>query len=179
MVDILKILEAAVERNTQHYKSDFETDRKLILEAAAQPEPEYFLWLSRPCGTECFYERDAYIQESYAHHAWIYHAESRKSCIAYAIETLALRDGIPMGNVWPLDLRRHAAEVKSRALHAHMVNLLFDDGYKVCLEYSDYRQNIHHLIAQHGTITERNLLPEDEYALDFILRSVRAERQMK
>ena len=171
--DILPILEAAMERNTRHYQSDFQYDRELILGAAAHPK-QYLLWLSRPCGTECFYERDVYIRDSYAHHAWVYHAETRESCIAYAVEVTGLRDGRPMGNLYPLDLRRHAASVKREALPAQTVTLIFSDGAEVRCEYVGYNQT---LTAQHGAVVRELLHPEDEHTLDDILCKVRAERE--
>ena len=178
-VDILAVLEAAMDRNTHHYKQDFEADREIIQKAAASPEPErrLLLWLSRPCGTECFYERDAYIRERYAHHAWTYHAGTSGPFAAYAIEITGLRDGKPVGSLCPLDYRRHAAQVNLRALPAQAVSLAFSDGDAACCGYAEYRKNIHALAALHGAVTQMTLHPEDERALDAVLREARAERK--
>lgn len=173
--DIFPVLEAAMERNTRHYQSDFQYDRELILQAAAHPK-QYLLWLSRPCGTECFYERDVYIKESYAHHAWVYHAEKRGPCIAYAVEITGLRDGRPVGNLYPLDLQRHAARIKREALSAQTVTLIFSDGAEVCCGYADRNQN---QIARRGEVVGELLHPEDEHTLDAILHNARADRQSK
>ncbi len=177
--DILAVLEAAMNRNTRHYKQDFEIDREIIRKAAVDPEPERrcLLWLSRPCGTECFFERDAYIRESYAHHAWVYHAGTEGTFAAYAVEITGLRDGKPVGNLYELDFRRHAARLKFQALPAQSVDLVFSDGYAACCGYAEYVKSIYGLAALHGEITRKSLHPEDEHALEAILRKARAERQ--
>lgn len=144
-VDILSTLEKVMEHNTRFYKSDFQFDRELILKAAAQPV-QYLLWLSRPCGTECFYERDVYLVGSYPHHSWLYHIESGESCVGYAVEVTGLRDGRPVGNLYKLDLRRHAAEVRREAISAQ------DEDSLVAILRSarnQRRRNLHE--SQHKT----------------------------
>ena len=180
-VDILAVLEAVMDRNTHHYRQDFEADRVMIQKAAADPEPERrcLLWLSRPCGTECFYERNAYIRESYAHHAWTYHAGTSGPFAAYAIEITGVRDGRPVGSLYELDFRRHAARVKFQALPVRAVDLVFADGYAACCGYAEYDESIHALTARHGAVAQETLHPEDEDALDALLREDRAGRQAK
>ena len=181
MTDILAALEPIMRSNTLHYQSDFDYDQRLILNTAADPEPEsrYLLWLSRLCGTECFFERDVYIRENYAHHAWIYHAESSGPCIARAVEVLPLRNGRAMGNLYPLDLRRYAASIKSEAFSARTVSMTFADGFETCCGYENYRESAYSLIARHGAILRQVLHPEDEHALDAVLHRARAERRAK
>lgn len=181
MTDIIAALEPIMLSNTLHYQSDFDYDRELIQTAAGYPEGDiqYFLWMSRPCGTECFLERDVYIRDSYAHHAWIYHAESSGPCIAYAVEVLSLRDGKAMGNLYPLDLRRCAARIAAEAFPARTVSLSFADGFETCCGYEDYRESVYNLAARHGAVTRQVLHPEDERVLDAVLYKTRAERRAK
>lgn len=178
MVDILKTLKTVMLHNTKNYQTDFQYDRQMVLDAVKHFKSERwnFLWMSRPCGTECFYERDVYIRETYAHHAWLYHAENNEYCIAYAVEILASPNGVPLGNLYPLDLRQSAAGIRREALHAHTVRLAFADGYETCVSYPDYRQSIQLLIAGHGAVTDQVMEPEDGHALDAVLSRVRTER---
>jgi hypothetical protein len=77
-----------MEIGTEHYKSDFEYDPTMFREAARNPDGEnnHLLWLSRQSGTECFFEREAYLVESYAHSSWVYHAKNHSEApLAYAV----------------------------------------------------------------------------------------------
>lgn len=69
MIDLIPFLEGIVEENTEYYKSDFEYDERRLQAAMLEPSQENrtFLWLSRPCGTLCVLEREAFIRESTAH----------------------------------------------------------------------------------------------------------------
>ena len=149
-VDILSKLEKVMEHNTRFYKSDFQFDRELILKAAEQPG-QGLLWLSRPCGTECFYERDVYLVGSYPYHAWLYHAESGESCIGYAVEVTGMQDGRPVGNLFKLDLRRHAADVRREAISAQVLHPEDTPTLDAILRNAHYqrRRNLHE--SQHKT----------------------------
>ncbi len=51
-VDIIAALAAVLERNTKHYKTDFEYDKEMFISAAESKEPDdkTMLWLSRESG---------------------------------------------------------------------------------------------------------------------------------
>ena len=65
-IDIIPFLQGVVEENTQHYQSDFAHDEARLTAAMLEisREKRTFLWLSRPCGTLCVPEREAFIKES-------------------------------------------------------------------------------------------------------------------
>jgi hypothetical protein len=75
-VDITATLGAVAAINTDHYRNDFKYDAMAFRKAAKRPDGEnnFFLWLSRKCGTECLPEREVYLIESWAHDIWHYHA---------------------------------------------------------------------------------------------------------
>lgn len=55
-VDILAELSELVDAHVQHYKEDFEYDRRAIVQAAKAglPEDRTLIWFCRECGTHCF-----------------------------------------------------------------------------------------------------------------------------
>lgn len=178
-VDMIASLGAVMEINTEHYKSDFQFDVEMFQKAAAQPDTENtrLLWLSRSSGTECFYERDAYLNESYAHHSWLYHTEGRDSILAYAVEITGMEDGKVMGNLYELDARQHAAKLEKDTLPAAFVYLKFEDGTEGRYPYENYDKQKYGLIEQHGKIIHKHLEPENEDVLQARLREARQERE--
>lgn len=178
-VDVIASLGAVMEINTKHYKSDFQYDVEMFQKAALHPDAENtrLLWLSRSSGTECFYERDAYLNESYAHHSWLYHTEGRDSILAYAVEITGMEDGKVMGNLYELDARQHAAKLEKDTLPAAFVNLKFEDGTEGRYSYEDYDKKIYGLIEPHGKVIHKHLEPEDEDVLQARLREARRERE--
>lgn len=77
--DIIATLRAVVNKNTKLYKEDFKQDIKIFREAAKNPdtpeEKRTFLWLSRPMGTLCVPERDAFIKDTPNYIRWNYYRE--------------------------------------------------------------------------------------------------------
>lgn len=75
--DIIATLRAIVNKNTKLYKEDFKQDIKIFREAAKNPdtpeEKRTFLWLSRPMGTYCVPEREAFIKGTQSHAVWTFY----------------------------------------------------------------------------------------------------------
>lgn len=62
-IDLLENLEKIMRVNTRSYQSDFEWDRKTLMDAAANADTvplrdRTYLWMSRPCGTWCVKEKE-------------------------------------------------------------------------------------------------------------------------
>ena len=178
-VDVIASLGDIMEINTEHYKSDFQYDVEMFQKAAAQPDAENtcLLWLSRSSGTECFYERDVYLSESYAHHSWLYHTEGLDIILAYAVEITGMEDGNVMGNLYELDALQHTTKLEKDTLPAAFVNLKFEDGTEVRYPYEDYDKQKYGLIERHGKIIHGHLEPENEDVLQARLREARQERE--
>lgn len=60
--DILAFLEKVVHKNTLAYTEDFDIDVKTLQNSALESDIEHrsFFWLSRPNGTWCVPEREAF-----------------------------------------------------------------------------------------------------------------------
>lgn len=178
-VDVIACLAAVMEVNTRHYKSDFQCDVQQFRDAAYHPNEENtrLLWLSRPNGTECFRERDAYLRESYAYQCWLYHAAAPDLFRAYAVEITGLHKGKVVGNLYELDYRRHAAMLQKAALPAAGVTLKFEDGTQVRYSPNDYTKRLCEIIAGRGPIVCKHWEPEHPEDLQELLRAAQKERQ--
>ena len=84
-IDLLSFLSRVTEKNTKHYRSDFLYDSRKLQEAAqaAAPEERCFFWMSRPSGTWCVLEREAFIRGSSAHNIWTHYADEPEGIIGY------------------------------------------------------------------------------------------------
>lgn len=178
-VDVTAALGAVMEINTEHYKSDFRYDKEMFLNAATNPDAENtrLLWLSRPSGTECFKERNAYLKGNYANHAWSYYAGTRDTILAYAVEITGMENGKVKGNLYELDYKRHVEQLTRDALPTVSVKLKFEDGTERQYSYADYDRQWYGLQMKYGKITESRFEPENEDALRGLLKRAHDERQ--
>ena len=123
-IDIIPFLAGIVEENTQHYQSDFAYDEKRLQAAMLEisQEDRTFLWMSRPCGTLCVPEREAFIKESTAHIAWTHYDYDAEHIKAYRVIVEPGREGASvLGQVKPLRYGEQVERVKRNAVHAEMV----------------------------------------------------------
>jgi hypothetical protein len=118
--DVFSVLQEIVERRVKHYKTDFEIDKEIILEASESDDPKHLklLWLARPNGTHCFVEADVYVKDTYPYNAWVFYGEQTNDPItAYAIELQESRfDGKIIGNLYELDYQAHFKRIQKYAL---------------------------------------------------------------
>lgn len=112
-IDLLGNLEKIMKQNTKSYQSDFDIDRKILIDAAKNTDTvalreRTYLWMSRTCGTWCVKERDVFLEPTYAHNIWNYYAdETSQKILAYAVEVTGMESKKVLGNLYPLDYRKH------------------------------------------------------------------------
>ena len=175
-IDIIPFLAGIVEENTQHYQSDFAYDEKRLQAAMLEisQEDRTFLWMSRPCGTLCVPEREAFIKESTAHIAWTHYDYDAEHIKAYRVIVEPGREGaFVLGQVKPLRYGAQVERVKQNAIHAEMVELTFADGTELELPYAAYSGHFHSLINDHGRIERIHYKPGNELELDCVLQKER------
>ena len=175
-IDIIPFLAGIVEENTQHYQSDFAYDEKRLQAAMLEisQEDRTFLWMSRPCGTLCVPEREAFIKESTAHITWTHYDYDAEHIKAYRVIVEPGREGAPvLGQVKPLRYGEQVERVKRNAVHAEMVELTFADGTELELPYAAYSGHFHSLINDHGRIERIHYKPGNELELDCVLQKER------
>ncbi len=63
-ISLIAFLDEVVSRNTQHYRKDFELDAQKLRDALNSPymDERIFYFMSRPNGTWCVLERDAFLR---------------------------------------------------------------------------------------------------------------------
>lgn len=170
-VDILAFLAKIVQRNTQHYQSDFEKDRALV-QAAAQKEAtedKRFCWMSRPNGTWCLNEREVFLQETNAHRIWTYYEGEASHIKAYRLVITGQCQGAPIGDIYPLNYAEHVCRVKKNALQTSIVTLTFESGEVLVLPYDSVKGKFQHLIIEHGAIQCMRFSPESESELNRVM----------
>lgn len=175
-IDIIPFLAGIVEENTQHYQSDFAYDEKRLQAAMLEisQEDRTFLWMSRPCGTLCVPEREAFIKESTAHIAWTHYDYDAEHIKAYRVIVEPGREGASvLGQVKPLRYGEQVERVKRNAVHAEMVELTFADGTELELPYAAYSGHFHSLINDHGRIERIHYKPGNGLELDCVLQKER------
>ena len=177
-IDIIPFLEGIVEENTQHYQEDFARDEKRLQAAMLEmyQEDRTFLWMSRPCGTWCVLEREAFLQETQAHAIWTgadYIAEADKIKAYRVIVAPGYPGAFVLGKVQPLNYGEQVQRVMRNAVHVQLVSLVFEDGFSSDLPYEQYSQQFRGLIAAHGKIETIHYKPENEAELCGILQAER------
>ena len=164
-IDLLSFLSRVTEKNTKHYRSDFLYDSRKLQEAAqaAAPEERCFFWTSRPSGTWCVLEREAFIRGSSAHNIWTYYADEP--------------EGIVVGTVHPLDYREQVRRVLTHAIPATLVTLRYESGLTVTVPFADYPRNLPIIRPQNGGIQSVRFEVQDEAALEAALSVERQSEQ--
>lgn len=178
-VDVLDALGQIMGLHTQHYKEDFDLDKELIQKLAVSDnqEEKCLLWMSRPCGTYCLWERDVYIQDSHENKIWMfYHEQTTDPILAYALRLDGIQDGKVVGNIYPLDYPAHVERVKQLTCPIAQVSVTFEDRESAAVSYQDRRRHINELSEKHGKLKAMRYLPESERELATILRRERFKR---
>lgn len=191
-VDVIAMLGAVVELNTEHYKSDFKYDVERFKEAAKHPDGDnnHLLFMSRQSGTWCVRERETYIRDTEAFHIWngyaaiLGDANSYMSTVvvqdrilAYAVEVKGLENGRVKGDVYELDYRDHIRQINCAAIPKHTVTAQYADGTKLTLPHAEFDGNRERLYHQHGQLKTLTPHPEDAGVLADILKQARGTRE--
>ncbi len=177
-IDIIPFLEGIVEENTHSYQSDFAYDKERLQAAMLEPSQENrtFLWMSRPCGTYCFLERETFIKETPAHITWThndYIAEAGNIKAYRVIVAPGYSGAFVLGTVKPLNYGEQVQRVMRNAVHVQLVRLVFEDGFSSDFPYEQYSRQYRGLIATHGKIETIHYKPENETELRGILQAER------
>lgn len=177
MIDIIRFLAGIVEENTHSYQSDFDYDRKRLQDAEWEPSQENrtFLWMSRPCGTHCVLESEAFLRGTGAHSIWTHYEYEAAQVKAFRIIVAPERTGaLVLGNVQPLNYGEQVQRVKRNALLVQTVTLSFEDGEHCVLTYEDYQRQMRSLIDTHGRIEQICYAPGNAQELSCVLQTERA-----
>jgi len=180
-VDVLVALEKIVNRHVEHYRDDFDLDKKLIrrLIQNGNDEDRHLLWMARNAGTWCLREREAYLIGTRAYNTWKFYGEqTRDEILAFSIALSPNMDGNAFGTIHELDYRTSFKRVKELALPVAYTTVHFEDG-TICRENSDVHKKLINMYRRRNGKTPpftRTPHPECEGELSMILRRERFER---
>lgn len=135
---VLAVLREIMSHNTQLYQTDFDLDEKILTEAAKEKDvwDRRYLWMSRPCGTHCLKEKDAFLYNTAENCAWTAYADIADEIIAYAVQLNGYTDGVLKGDLYELDYASHCAMAENSAVKIAQVKLHCGDK-DVVLDYSN------------------------------------------
>ena len=176
-VDVTASLEAIMKQNTAFYQSDFDIDKEIIKRAAESPNAgdKMLLWFSRPSGTCCIKERDAFLKDTREHNTWKFYGEqTRDRVLAYAVELTGIQDGKITGNLYELDYQQHYKHVTEQALPADNYMLIYEHGER---EQPAARPFDASPNPQLGKFERFEAIPNDPEALQSLLREERRSRE--
>ena len=176
-VDVTASLEAIMKQNTAFYQSDFDIDKEIIKRAAESPNAgdKRLLWFSRPSGTCCIKERDAFLKDTREHNTWKFYGEqTRDRVLAYAVELTGIQDGKITGNLYELDYQQHYKHVTEQALPADNYMLIYEHGER---EQPAARPFDASPNPQLGKFERFEAIPNDPEALQSLLREERRSRE--
>ena len=177
-ISLIAFLDEVVSRNTQHYKSDFELDAQKLRDALDSPNQDerVFYFMSRPNGTWCVLERDAFLRESDGYKIWTHYANMPAGIEAYRIVITGQCGTAPMGYVVKLNYREQVQRVIKAALPIENVELTFYSGEKVSLPPEQYRKRREELFWEYGVIRNFRNCPKSEAEL---YRIISMEHRLK
>lgn len=166
--DILTFLEKVVQKNTVAFFEDFNVDRIMLQASAQETDMEHrsYLWLSRPHGTWCVPEREAFLRDSGAYHTWTFCAGNPKGIMAYRVVVDRFRDSKLAGRVIPIDYAKQVQRVVKSALPIAKVQYRDKDECFCESSYDTFRYDV---IRWETGIHDVRYVPESEAELQHIL----------
>lgn len=179
-VDVLAAIDAIARQNTGYNQNDIEVDKQIIREAA-EDGTKNLLWHSRPAGTRCVSEREAFIENTWANLVWPSYTDAVRlddsRILAYAVELEGLDGEKVMGTLYALDYLQHAEHVKRATLPAAFVTLNFDDGGPRRFDYNDFKENEKRVLQHFGHFKGMEYEPRSKMELHRLLRQEHADRE--
>lgn len=166
-IKLIPFLDKVVERNTRHYKQDFQQDAQKLRDAirCTDMDERTFYFMSRPSGTWCVLERDVFLRDSDGYKIWTQYADMPDGIEAYRV-TITGHTGehsdIPLGAVVKINYREQVQRVIEKALPVEAVELTFYSREQITLPIDKYRNNQEQIFFDYGAIQHLRYIPENE-----------------
>ena len=168
-VDIVDSLRRIMNSNTKQYKSDFIHDIDKIKASAlsGNADDKYLLFMSRPSGTWCVRERDAFMKDTPAYSIWNFYGEqTRDKILAYAVKVTGIENGTVKGNLYELDYQAHFKHVRAAAVQAGADLITYQHGSTPVPANSDFPRNH----PYYGEFVKSERIPVSLEELEYVLR---------
>lgn len=160
---------SVIRTNTRYYLDDLILDRRIVKAAALidDPSKKHLLYMSRRCGTHCFFEKDVFLRNSAQHNTWLYYEDQADGILAYAIYIRGLSGEKIMVDVTELDYMQHARSVREKSVKADFMRLVYKDE-TITISASN---RINTISPESGMLLDYELIPNDKDELDTLLDS--------
>lgn len=178
-VDILAELSKLVDAHVQHYKEDFEYDRRAITQAAKAelPEDRTLIWFCRDCGTHCFRESQAFVRDTREHTTLRFYAEqSGEDITARIVVPKSVKGKKVMGDVYEVNFRDLAYKVSQDSIDPAMTRMTFADGFETEVPFNKSLRQAELLTEEHGKIAAIHVIPTDKERLAELLAQQKQRR---
>lgn len=130
-VDILDAMGRVLEAHTEHYRSDFDIDRKILWSASAREERQdrTYVWMCRKSGTWLLRERDIYIRDTRENNTFRYYLEQESDAVVVlVVEVTGHTAHTVTGNLYTADYREYYGHVMKEMLPAEGIVLTYEGG---------------------------------------------------
>lgn len=170
-IKLIPFLDGIVEQNTQYHKKDFQLDAQKLRDAVKRSlmDERTFYFMSRPSGTWCVLERDAFLRDSDGYKIWTHYADMPDGIKAYRVTITGSHGDTPLGTVIQLDYREQVRRVLEKAIPVQEVELTFYSQEKITLPIEKYMANREDIFFKYGAIENLRNLPESEAELSRII----------
>ena len=115
-IDLFAVMGSIVENHVEHYKSDFDFDKEILLNAVKKEsrEESTYIWLCRTTGTWLLRERNVFIRDTSENNTFRFYAEQTSdNILAYVVEIKGMDGNTVVGNIYTLDYLRYYRHVAS------------------------------------------------------------------
>lgn len=176
-IDTIDFMGRVVQGHTRHYQSDFDIDKKILLEAAGQQDgqDQSFIWLCRTAGTWLLPERDVFLKGTNANDIFNFYVEQTSDpVLALAIKVKRAIADTVIGDIYVLDYQAHYRHIQSVGLSAETVMLQYERGERMMGvdampgSYPD---------MEYGELVSLRYLPHEQEDLKELLWRERQERE--
>ena len=179
-IDLFPELRKMVDKNTQHYKSDFDIDMDIIRKYAISAEPldKPLLWISRPSGTHCLRESEVFIKGTHEHSAFCFYAEqTQDKVLACVIVPKRIEGDSVIGDLFEINYREHAALVANKSVEPEAMKFDFEDGTSYTGSFRKAYDVALSRIETSGQVVHTQTLPKDVEAHASILSDEKNKRE--
>lgn len=132
--DILDMMGRIVETHTEHFRSDFDIDKKILWSASTKPERKdrTYVWMCRKSGTWLLRERDVYIRDTRENNTFRYYLEqTSEPVILLIVEVTGYTAHTVIGNLYTADYKGYYDHVMKEMLPVESIVLTYEGGSKI------------------------------------------------
>lgn len=179
-IDILHALRCIMEQHTTHYQSDFQYDENTIRKNVLSDDKhdKTLFWISRPCGTNCHKEWEAFQKDSWAYGVIRYYAEQEwERKLSYVVELTGIEKGIVFGNLYPVDYMEYWMDVQRHALCPDLVEVTFKNEKTAVFPRSEIEENRVWILYHYGPIKLERPVFSDAVPLERLLEARKTSRK--